>query len=166
MAELKRLHSPAVSVKPQTKWFLFDSIGKCFKCKFVNTRLDDWTVVLNFTQKLHSAIRGNIMNPSLERSLLPDARGCRERELGSGSSNYRNGGREHRSPVWYQWPLSINVHSSCERPRGGSIAAHPPQWELLPLLQGRELLVASWGSVWNIKWTSCSFIAESMGVFL
>lgn len=41
---------PTVSVKRHTKHFLFDSIGKCFKCKFVNTLLGNWTVVLDFTQ--------------------------------------------------------------------------------------------------------------------
>lgn len=64
---------PTVSVTSQTKCLCFDSIGKCFKCRFVNTFLGNWIAVLNFTQRLHSAIRGNIMNPSLQQSLLPNA---------------------------------------------------------------------------------------------
>lgn len=65
---------PTVSVTLHTKRFLFDSIGKCFKCKFVNTLLGNWIVLLDF--------RRNIMNPSLEQSPLPDAHSYKDRRAG------------------------------------------------------------------------------------
>lgn len=49
-AKTHLINGTSVSVKSQTKCFLFDSIGKCCKCKFVNALLGNWIVVLSFSQ--------------------------------------------------------------------------------------------------------------------